>query len=120
MDERFLAVTEKDLQSAILEWMRWSGWKIYHTHDSRRSQPGFPDLVAVKGSRLVFAELKREKGKIRPEQVEWLDALAEAHDEVYFVRPSSQDDFLEDLEVSGSNLGCHWRNVREGGKDVVA
>ena len=120
MDERFLAVTEKELQSAVLEFMRWRGWMCYHTFDSRRSAAGFPDLVAVRGSRLLFVEFKKEKEKAKPKQVKWLDALVEAHDEVYLVRPSSQDDFLENLEASGSNLACHWRNVRERGKDVVA
>lgn len=47
----------------------------YHTHDSRRSEPGFPDLVLVKGTRLIFAELKADTGRVSPAQQRWLDAL---------------------------------------------
>ena len=51
------------------------GWRHYHTHDSRRSDRGFPDLVLVRAPRLVFAELKRQNGRVRPDQKLWLGAL---------------------------------------------
>jgi len=107
------AMSEKDLQSAVLEQMKWMGWLVYHTHDSRRSQPGFPDVVAVRGSRHMFVEFKREKGKIRTEQHQWLNQLADAHGEVYLVRPSTEEAFIENVNVVGSNLETHWRNVKE-------
>jgi hypothetical protein len=47
----------------------------YHTLDSRGSQPGFPDVLALKGPRLVVAELKSEHGKLTPEQARWLAAF---------------------------------------------
>jgi len=111
-DEIFKAMSEKELQSTVMEIMRWQGWKTYHVYDSRRSEPGYPDVTAVKGSRLMFVEFKTEAGKIKASQIEWLDALVEAHDEVYLVRPSSMDEFLKDVGVSGDDLSCHWRNVR--------
>lgn len=106
-------VTEKQLQSAVVEAMGYMGWLTYHTHDSRRSNPGFPDIVAVKGSRLIFLELKSEKGKVRAEQVEWLDVLIETHSEVYLVRPSTQDAFMRTVARLGSDVSTHWRNVRQ-------
>jgi hypothetical protein len=36
---------------------------------------GLPDLVLVKPPRVVFLELKSDKGRVRPEQQIWLDAL---------------------------------------------
>lgn len=109
-------MSEKELQSGVVEVMKWSGWLTYHTHDSRRSNPGFPDLVGVKDSRIVFIEFKREKGKVSDEQHDWLTRLVEASEDVYLVRPSSLDAFLEILrgEYTLENLeACHWRNQPE-------
>ncbi len=39
---------EKPFQAQVVELARLSGWLTYHTHDSRRSQSGFPDLVLVR------------------------------------------------------------------------
>ncbi|MDP9439871.1 MAG: VRR-NUC domain-containing protein [Actinomycetota bacterium] len=69
------AATEKEFQAQVLDLARRSGWCCYHTHDSRRSAPGFPDLVLVRAPVVVFAELKTETGKVRPEQRDWLAAL---------------------------------------------
>ncbi len=49
----------------------------YHTHDARRSQKGFPDVVLVhpiKGQ-VLFAELKSKGGYPSTEQRLWLAAL---------------------------------------------
>ncbi len=49
----------------------------YHTHDSRRSQRGFPDVVLVHPIRgiVIFAELKKKGGYPSTEQRLWLAAL---------------------------------------------
>lgn len=69
-------VRERDFQAQVLKLARLTGWLCYHTHDSRRSAAGFPDLVLVRPPQIVFAELKSESGKLRPEQEAWLKALA--------------------------------------------
>ena len=112
-ERAFGAMKEKDLQSAVLNVLDWMGWLMYHTFDSRRSQPGFPDLVAVRGSRIMFVEFKAEKGKVSDAQEEWLTTLAHAHDEVYVVRPSTEEAFYQNVRVLGSNLTTHWRNQRD-------
>ena len=66
---------EDDLQAHIVRTARMLGWMVYHTFDSRRSAEGFPDLVMVRDGRLIFAELKSQKGKRRPEQGDWLNEL---------------------------------------------
>lgn len=70
-----LAMSEADLLSNVREMAKAAGWMVYHTHDSRRSEVGFPDCVLVRKSRILFVELKSEKGKPSPAQVEWLHAL---------------------------------------------
>ena len=69
--------TENQLLEAVRGYAKLTGWLTYHTHDSRRSEPGFPDLVMVRGGRLIFAELKREGGNPTPEQRIWLAELGD-------------------------------------------
>src|SRR5688572_19177552 len=40
--------TERAFQAQVVKYARLMGWTAYHTHDSRRSQAGFPDLVLVR------------------------------------------------------------------------
>jgi len=69
---------EAVFQAHVVELAKMSGWKVYHTHDARGSQPGFPDLVLVRESACLFAELKTDRGRLTPEQLGWLDALGRA------------------------------------------
>lgn len=68
-------LTEKAFLAQVIALARLCRWKVYHTHDSRHSQAGFPDLVLLKGPRLIFAELKVGRNRATPEQVEWMEAL---------------------------------------------
>lgn len=70
-------MTEKELQAAVIELAQLTGWRHYHTYDSRRSPEGFPDLVLVRRGRLVFAELKSELGRLTVHQKIWLEELAD-------------------------------------------
>lgn len=66
---------EAGFQATVVQLAELHGWRLYHTHDSRRSNPGFPDLVLVRDGVLIFAELKSETGRVSPAQTEWLAAL---------------------------------------------
>ena len=83
---------------AVIELAKTCGWRVYHTHDSRRSEEGFPDLVMVRVregiARLVFAELKSEKGATTPEQQAWLYELRSVPGlrQVYLWRPEHWHD----------------------------
>jgi hypothetical protein len=81
-------VTERDFQAAVIEAARLFGWRVAHFRPARTAHgwrtpvqadgAGFPDLSAVRGARLIAAELKSERGKLRPEQARWLEALQAA------------------------------------------
>ena len=77
-----------------------SHWNIYHVAKvkgklrSKRSI-GFPDLVLVRGGRLIFAELKVGKNNPTDDQMRWLTELRRAHHYVYLWRP------------------CDWREIEE-------
>ncbi len=81
-----LDVGEGQFQSAVIALAKKNGWLVYHTFDSRRSEPGFPDLVLVL-NRVIFAELKSKEGRQTAEQANWADALVEAKAEFHFWRP---------------------------------
>jgi hypothetical protein len=70
---------EAALQAAVARLaLRHDGLLHYHTHDSRRSESGFPDSCFV-GRRLMLRELKMtRKSRVRPEQKVWLARLADA------------------------------------------
>lgn len=70
-----LQQTEVQFQQAVIDYARLMGWKVYHTHDSSRSESGFPDLVLARKGRIVFAELKTQNGRVKAEQQEWLIEL---------------------------------------------
>lgn len=82
-------MTEKELRTAIVRAAKEFGWRVYFSWTSIHSPKGFPDLCMVRGERLIFAELKTDKGLVRPEQTEWMDALrASGRCEVYLWRPA--------------------------------
>ena len=81
-------LTERQFMQQVVMYAYLMGWRCYHTHDSRRSEAGFPDLVLVRRPRVVFAELKSERGKLTLDQRVWLDALEGCTVERYVWRPS--------------------------------
>lgn len=74
--ERVIAqlMSERQLQDNVLDLAERLNLLAYHTFDSRRSEPGFPDLVLV-GRRVLFVELKRQRGRLSADQQAWHDAL---------------------------------------------
>jgi len=93
------ATTEKEFQAQVLHLAKLTGWRCYHTHDSRRSAPGFPDLALCRPPVIVFAELKTDTGKARPEQRDWLAALGGCESvEAALWRPSDWREIEEVLK----------------------
>lgn len=77
VDVQARAMTEDQLQAAVVGMADALGVLAWHDTDSRRNRPGLPDLVLV-GRRVAFIELKRQGGRVSPEQHRWLTALARA------------------------------------------
>lgn len=91
-------ISEAAFQKAVIEFARANGWTVAHFHDSRRQvaagvfvgdrdAAGFPDLVATRNGRLVFAELKSDKGRLSVMQSHWLELLGLTEAEVHLWRP---------------------------------
>lgn len=83
-----LAMSEAAWQTMVTDYATLTGWRWHHQRLSKQSRPGWPDLCLVRGRRLIFAELKTERGTVRPEQTAWLDALRTVPSvEVFVWRP---------------------------------
>jgi hypothetical protein len=85
------AGSESKLQADVIEACHVLRLMVYHTHDSRRSAAGFPDLVIVGPGGIEFWELKSAEGKTSIEQREWIDALKRAGQHAAVYRPQDWD-----------------------------
>jgi len=67
-------------QPWVVKVAKANGWTTYHTHDPRRSDPGWLDLTLghLEWGRAEFWELKTERGKLTPEQSRWIQILRQA------------------------------------------
>jgi len=81
---RGLPITEVDFQQQIIDLARLCGWFVHaerpaRTQDGWRTaiqgDAGFPDLVMIRGKRVLFVELKSATGRLSQAQRRWLVAL---------------------------------------------
>jgi len=90
-------MTEKDFQSLIVQYAKKQGWLIFHDYDSRRNIPGFPDLVMVRGDKVLFRELKTLKGKLTEPQKQWAARLKKADADYAVWRPNQMQTIFEEI-----------------------
>lgn len=94
-----LHITEKAWMAQVIELAQRLKWAVYHTHDSRRSAPGFPDLVMLRDGRMIVCELKTLRGKLTDDQRFWLDQFAQCDgvERVEVWRPNQLQEIVEIL-----------------------
>lgn len=91
-------ITERDLREQVRDLCKVLGWRFYFTWTSIHSPRGMPDLIICRPPRVIFAELKTEKGLVSPPQQEWIDTLSECPGaEVYVWRPGDIEEIAEVL-----------------------
>ena len=91
-------MTETELFEEVRKLSKLFAFFLYHTYDSRRSGSGFLDLVLVKPPRVIFAELKSERGRMTPEQQRLFDLLSQCPGvEVYLWRPRDLEEIAKTL-----------------------
>ncbi len=94
-------ITEAQFQDTVTEYATLRGWRWTHFRPAKtdkgwrtplQGSRGFPDLVLVRGLRLIFAEVKSERGILSADQKEWQDDLELVPEiEYYLWRPSDWD-----------------------------
>jgi hypothetical protein len=89
--------SEKSFMGRVIAFAKERGWKVYHTFDSRRSEPGFLDLVCVR-DRVLFMELKKDGETPTKAQKEWYHALLNAGALAFVFWPGDYETIMKLLE----------------------
>jgi hypothetical protein len=106
-----LTCSEDEFQQAVIELAHAHGWfcahfrkvrvqrrngSIYYATPAAADGVGWVDLVLVR-DRIVYAELKSERGRLASEQVDWQARLRAAGAEWYCWRPRDWGAIVEVL-----------------------
>ncbi|WP_424217036.1 VRR-NUC domain-containing protein (plasmid) [Streptomyces sp. BI20] len=97
-------MTEEQFRRQVRHLAELRGWTLaYHTHNSRRSDAGWPDEVFghPAAGRTLFVELKTDTGRVRPEQRTWLTHLAACGLEAALWRPRDMPLIVATLAPAG-------------------
>jgi hypothetical protein len=113
-------VTERDFQKRIETTATMFGWSFMHISESTKrvrrggkylSVPdpacqGWPDLTLAhpRSGRLLFREVKTDKGKLTPEQEQWLRTLAACGQDVAVWRPRDWANIVNELTERGGDV----------------
>lgn len=115
MSRAVRAETEAQFASWFEDLLDLKGWRWAHFRPAQTKHgwrtavsgyQGFPDYCCVKGSRVVFVELKAEGGKTTPEQLDWLHAFRDAGVEAYIYRPRAREDIMERFAEPASRVSA--------------
>ena len=94
---RMRAATEASFLADVLTLAKLHGWRTIHVRPAWTKKgwktplqgdgEGFPDLLMLKGMKIIAAELKGPRGSVSHEQRAWLMAFREAGVISYLWRP---------------------------------
>lgn len=103
-------MTEKQLLDGLLDWARQLGFITVHIpdrlyalaaeqgrYDAMSGAKSWPDITAVGHGHMLLLECKTETGRVKPGQLEMLDALAAVSNDrvhVRVVRPADYDEVI--------------------------
>lgn len=99
------AITEADWTTWVIEVARLHHWRAAHFRPARtaagwrtavQGDVGFPDVALARDEEVLIVELKRDAGRLTPEQRAWLAALG-PYGRVW--RPRDRDDVLATLSA---------------------
>jgi hypothetical protein len=86
-------MTEAQFTDAVIETALLFHWSVTHFRPAWsergwrtavQGHKGFPDIALARNGIVLLAELKADKGKLRPEQVIWRDAIGPEHYRLWF------------------------------------
>lgn len=103
---------ESELLDAVVGVAHLYGWRCAHFRPAKTAHgwrtpvqfdaKGWPDLVLVRGHRMIAAELKSDSGHVTAEQEQWLADFAGAGLEAYVWRPGDLQSIAEVLATKNA------------------
>lgn len=80
------SMSEAQFQQAVIDMAEALQITVWHDEDSRRNNAGLPDLILI-GTDVVWAELKKQDGRLRDSQRDFMTKLQHAGQHVLLWRP---------------------------------
>jgi hypothetical protein len=91
-------MSEAQLQQNVIDMAHVFGWLVHAERPAMRADgtwrtpiqgdKGFPDLVLIKGNRVLFCELKSQRGYTSEAQEEWWRRTLDTKVQYYLWRPA--------------------------------
>ena len=95
---------ESGWQSEIVKTAKKTGNRAYHTFNSRKSEPGFPDLTIYGPVGFLMVETKRVKTRCTDEQLETGARLIEVGVDWRVWRPQDWDEVVATFATRGNKF----------------
>ena len=76
--------SEDEFLGLVIDLAHLAGWRVLHQRPCKTAKgwrsvvqgdAGYPDLTLAKNGRVIFAELKSQRGVVEFEQARWLAAI---------------------------------------------
>lgn len=118
-------MAEDELLIGITDALTIGGWRWTHARRSdlavSMGHQGFPDVFAVHPTRMlaIGLELKTDRGRATPEQLDWLASLRMAGIWTALIRPADYDRILELVLGGGDARGLTQRQLVAGEWELV-
>jgi hypothetical protein len=96
-------MTEDDFVRRIIDTAHLYHWKVTHFRPARtergwrtpvQGDAGFVDLVLAKAGQVLLVEVKTDRGRVRPDQLEWAMEIGPSY---RLWRPADWDQILLEL-----------------------
>ena len=97
-------ITENDIKKQVKQLLTLFEWFHFHILQGLGSFLGIPDIIAIKGGRVLFLEIKKPGGKLSPGQIIFRDLIL-SHDGEYY-RIDSLDRLIEVLDTREIGPKC--------------
>jgi len=113
------AVSEATFQRQVEDLLTIHGWATFHDLTGKTSgnaAKGFPDIIAIRGPRLIALELKTQNGRVTAEQTEWIARFDRVETtDAHIVRPADFDVLEarlrrppEQLTITSNSTDATW------------